>query len=44
MFGVNLALRWPFYIAIISAGIGFDVYFILGIKAGCLRWLPDFLD
>lgn len=36
MFGVNLALRWPFYIAIISAGIGSMVTSILGIKAGKL--------
>ena len=36
MFGVNLALRWPFYIAIVSAGIGSMVTSILGIKAGKL--------
>ena len=36
MFGVNLALRWPFYIAIVSAGIGSLVTSILGIKAGKL--------
>lgn len=36
MFGVNLALRWPFYIAIVSAGIGSMFTSILGIKAGKL--------
>lgn len=36
MFGVNLALRWPFYIAIVSAGIGSMITSILGIKAGKL--------
>lgn len=36
MFGVNLALRWPFYIAIVSAGIGSMVTSIFGIKAGKL--------
>lgn len=36
MFGVNLALRWPFYLAIVSAGIGSMVTSILGIKAGKL--------
>ncbi len=39
MFGVNLALRWPFYIAIVSAGIGSMVTSILGIKAGKLALL-----
>ena len=33
MFGVNLALRWPFYIAIVSAGIGAMVASILNVKA-----------
>ncbi len=36
MFGVNLALRLLFYIAIVSAGIGSMVTSILGIKAGKL--------
>lgn len=33
MFGVNLVLRWPFYIAIVSAGIGAMVASILNVKA-----------
>ena len=36
MFGVNLALRWPFYIAIVSAGIGAMVASILNVKAKAL--------
>ena len=41
MFGVNLALRWPFYIAIVSAGIGAMVASILNVKSNCSgsRWL-----
>ena len=40
MFGVNLALRWPFYIAIVSAGIGAMVASILNVKAPSgSRWL-----
>ena len=36
MFGVNLALRWPFYIAIVSAGIGAMLASILNVKAKAL--------
>ena len=36
MFGVNLALRWPFYIAIVSAGIGAMAASILNVKAKAL--------
>ena len=36
MFGVNLALRWPFYIAIASAGIGAMLASILNVKAKAL--------
>ena len=36
MFGVNLALRWPFYIAIVSAGIGAMVASVLNVKAKAL--------
>ena len=36
MFGVNLALRWPFYIAIVSAGIGAMLASILNVKATAL--------
>lgn len=36
LFGVNLVLRWPFYIAIASAGIGGALSAILGVKASAL--------
>ena len=36
MFGVNLALRWPFYIAIVSSGIGAMAASILNVKAKAL--------
>lgn len=36
LFGVNLVLRWPFYIAIASAGIGGTLSAILGVKASAL--------
>lgn len=36
IFGVNLLLRWPFYIAIASAGLGGMLSAILGIKAASL--------
>lgn len=36
LFGVNLVLRWPFYIAIASAGLGGALSAILGVKASAL--------
>lgn len=36
MFGVNLRLRWPFYIAITSAGIGGLLVAVFGVKATAL--------
>ena len=36
LFGVNLVLRWPFYIARASAGIGGALSAILGVKASAL--------
>ncbi|MBK8464047.1 MAG: PTS glucose transporter subunit IIA [Nigerium sp.] len=36
IFGVNLRLRWPFYIAIVSASIGGALVSILGIEAVAL--------
>ena len=41
MFGVNLALRWPFYIAIVSAGIGCNGCFHPECESNCSgnRWL-----
>lgn len=36
MFGVNLRLRWPFYIAIASAGIAGLLVSVFGVKANAL--------
>ncbi|SLE61051.1 PTS system N-acetylglucosamine-specific IIA component, Glc family [Mycobacteroides abscessus subsp. bolletii] len=42
IFGVNLRLRWPFYIAMVSSAIGSTIIALLGVKAvapGAAGWI-----
>lgn len=42
IFGVNLRLRWPFYIAMVASAIGSTIIALLGVKAvapGAAGWI-----